>query len=623
MRYTTFYGVPFTDVLWEKIQRGWWPRAPRVDARAPRPSRPFFASRGLSSFRLVGTRHMRVLHVTLWCTAMTAITAKGAATLCDDSCKYSRDGECDDTGPSSSGMSCELGTDCTDCGKREEATLGAFMCNNDCHTGADGHCDDGGPGAKHKECAFGMDCGDCGPRLAGNNCINGRVQICGSGCMFANDGRCDDGGDGSMFFACSLGSDCGDCKPREMPCSALGKLSNSKLTQDDLSPPPPPAPKACRQSLGKGAGGAGPTAPACMEGRCDARDPERDCARCDCAACSFCTMPPATSSSPPPPPPAPSPPFQFKCSMLNGRQNLRFAGTFCYGLAVDTCESAFTYSGDVGLSLCRVLGNECSQVQVDDAGLMSSAECRAFLATPPSAPPPPPAPTPCIPLSGKCGGHDWKGLTNCCATKGGGKAQCFTKNAYHSQCRISCDVDGWECSNTALPSAAQATTAATVAPISPILRSNPPVLLTTLPPPSPKPPSSSRGGHLANAASDSPLKGQPQPPSQQQQANPSQLRQPQAGKQDRGETKKAALAEGQMEKQNAAITAYLSPPRIVLANPLGSLIIGIIGVVGGCILTYCCCVVCRVRAARTKGHTYSNTVRTTDDLEHMHPETRA
>ena len=43
--------------------------------------------------------------------------------LCDNSCRYARDGECDDTGTGGLGY-CSLGTDCSDCGTRTATTTG-------------------------------------------------------------------------------------------------------------------------------------------------------------------------------------------------------------------------------------------------------------------------------------------------------------------------------------------------------------------------------------------------------------------------------------------------------------------------------------------------------------------
>jgi hypothetical protein len=47
----------------------------------------------------------------------------------------------------STGTSCLLGADCTDCGERNERDLGKFTCSNTCSHSNDGSCDDGGPGA--------------------------------------------------------------------------------------------------------------------------------------------------------------------------------------------------------------------------------------------------------------------------------------------------------------------------------------------------------------------------------------------------------------------------------------------------------------------------------------------
>ena len=38
--------------------------------------------------------------------------------LCDDTCEFAFDGECDDGGFDASTDACEFGTDCTDCGPR-------------------------------------------------------------------------------------------------------------------------------------------------------------------------------------------------------------------------------------------------------------------------------------------------------------------------------------------------------------------------------------------------------------------------------------------------------------------------------------------------------------------------
>jgi hypothetical protein len=40
-------------------------------------------------------------------------------TLCDNTCPYANDGVCDDGGDKSVNHVCQLGTDCSDCGDRE------------------------------------------------------------------------------------------------------------------------------------------------------------------------------------------------------------------------------------------------------------------------------------------------------------------------------------------------------------------------------------------------------------------------------------------------------------------------------------------------------------------------
>jgi hypothetical protein len=42
----------------------------------------------------------------------------GGGDICEDTCKYVADGDCDDGGPGSDYDFCEYGTDCTDCGPR-------------------------------------------------------------------------------------------------------------------------------------------------------------------------------------------------------------------------------------------------------------------------------------------------------------------------------------------------------------------------------------------------------------------------------------------------------------------------------------------------------------------------
>ena len=38
------------------------------------------------------------------------------------------------------------------------------VCGSGCSFDKDGRCDDGGPGSRYDSCTFGSDCDDCGPR---------------------------------------------------------------------------------------------------------------------------------------------------------------------------------------------------------------------------------------------------------------------------------------------------------------------------------------------------------------------------------------------------------------------------------------------------------------------------
>lgn len=150
--------------------------------------------------------------------------------LCDDSCVFAADGECDDGGMGSLDALCVIGTDCTDCGPR---TIGGGTpnpttgedgdCNNTCDYPSDGTCDDGGPGSDYALCALGSDCDDCGSRAGDSDPVDpdpdpdpdpGPTAGCSNTCEYASDGDCDDGGPFSDYSYCALGTDCDDCGPR-------------------------------------------------------------------------------------------------------------------------------------------------------------------------------------------------------------------------------------------------------------------------------------------------------------------------------------------------------------------------------------------------------------------------
>ena len=59
-------------------------------------------------------------------------------------------------------------------------------------------CDDGGPGAEISDCSFGTDCADCGLRqqLATSPPPPPPVSFCSDTCDYPADDICDDGGRG-------------------------------------------------------------------------------------------------------------------------------------------------------------------------------------------------------------------------------------------------------------------------------------------------------------------------------------------------------------------------------------------------------------------------------------------
>ena len=144
--------------------------------------------------------------------------AEAGGGICEDTCEFTGDYECDDGGEGSLTDLCELGTDCFDCGPRFSGA-GDGTCSDLCVWAFDGECDDCGDGATTCACNYATDCGDCGPRTegGGGGGDGGDTEgFCTDDCAFAADGECDDCGDASLTCACDFGTDCTDCGPREI-----------------------------------------------------------------------------------------------------------------------------------------------------------------------------------------------------------------------------------------------------------------------------------------------------------------------------------------------------------------------------------------------------------------------
>jgi len=462
-------------------------------------------------------------------------------------------------------------------------------------------------GAQFKTCDFGTDCHDCGPRMAGSACVGGKVKMCGHSCSFAKDGRCDDGGPGSVYQSCTLGSDCADCGPRDQPCGEALAEPTGTYTYETLESPPP----APSQWLAECKGGG--------EKRCDPDNcnmflhaETTDCSMCACAACVFCVLPEGLEFPPPPvvwhlmhppPPPPPSPPFV--CSMLDGRHNVLTKGGFCYTLSPSACENGFVYSESKGLSVCQVTGGVCEPMHIGAAELKSVGGCPEQVNEPPEPPAPPPSlypppdypspppPPPCVPLSGKCGGSSWTGSTECC-THQGAEVHCYEKNAFHSQCRTSCNLPGWDCAAQHVsppPPAAQQRRAAPPAQT--------PRKRASSPPPPPIRTATSAAATTSGREND----GEPV-------ASSSHSVETEADKDKDEEDEGEAGDEDDKEENDHTLPHTLADSDIFLG---AIVLLLVVGNIIGCAVVCFCCPTCFNRGAG--GYAYSKDLRTTDDLE--------
>lgn len=74
---------------------------------------------GVISSLMSSTLWILLAFASLAMTACDADSRDGSGTpMCEDSCRFAADGECDDGGEGAMTASCSLGTDCTDCGRR-------------------------------------------------------------------------------------------------------------------------------------------------------------------------------------------------------------------------------------------------------------------------------------------------------------------------------------------------------------------------------------------------------------------------------------------------------------------------------------------------------------------------
>jgi len=145
----------------------------------------------------------------LFALALAALLVLPAGTVAaqDDSCRWARDGECDEARWGGTGA-CPSGTDTTDCRAAAEgmarlmaavpAAIRARLGDDSCRWAFDLECDDaqfGGTGA----CAAGTDATDCRALAIGGD----------DSCRHAHDGECDEPNIGTGV--CASGTDRTDC----------------------------------------------------------------------------------------------------------------------------------------------------------------------------------------------------------------------------------------------------------------------------------------------------------------------------------------------------------------------------------------------------------------------------
>lgn len=133
--------------------------------------------------------------------------------LCNDECSFSEDGDCDDGGPNATSPLCDFGSDCSDCGSRNDLD-------------GDGYYDDEGVSAFDEAVGDLLDCNDNDSDInpEADDIMNDGIdqdcngedltELCTEECSTTGDGVCDDGGSGSDGDTCDLGTDCADCGSR-------------------------------------------------------------------------------------------------------------------------------------------------------------------------------------------------------------------------------------------------------------------------------------------------------------------------------------------------------------------------------------------------------------------------
>ena len=158
--------------------------------------------------------------------------------LCNDACPYAFDGECDDGGSNSTYAVCDFGSDCADCGNRDDFDQDGYYVND-------------GPVPASSPTQY-LDCDDDDPSIypgaaeeqndgIDQDCTGADLTtICTDTCTYAFDGECDDGSSNATTSLCSLGTDCGDCGSYCPDCDVCDGIDsdNDGVIDEDFGPDP-------------------------------------------------------------------------------------------------------------------------------------------------------------------------------------------------------------------------------------------------------------------------------------------------------------------------------------------------------------------------------------------------
>ncbi len=168
-----------------------------------------------------------------------------AGSVCENTCEYADDGECDDGGPDSITSICTFGSDCGDCGPRDPSS-----CVPDCEGAT---CGDNGCG------------GTCGECTAPATCMGGTCGVCEPDCEGL---ACGDDGCGGSCGECGSGASCDRGACRTPSCA--GRVCGSDGAGGDCGP----------------MDGACPDGQGCRDGACVACD----CTGRSCGQATGCDM---------------------------------------------------------------------------------------------------------------------------------------------------------------------------------------------------------------------------------------------------------------------------------------------------------------------------------------------